>query len=214
MKKVAGIVLMFALLMVFAAIPVMAEPVEEHRIEASLAQTSKAYVSANPNKDTLTKRCLDAGLESNPYPAPLIDESFKVPGNPDVEQVRGGSLYFILNHLVIGEKDYTLGVACFFYSGLQARQQNGMVIHHFDATLYIGLLGEMDNGFKGWVQMKVYGWDMVAKTIEYATWYCTLVGFGDFEGQTLRLSFEANDFAEFMASGGVTKPWTGYCNKE
>lgn len=207
MKKTAVVILMFTLFMMFAAItPAMAIPDEEHRIEASLTQTPKSYTA-------LTKLCSDAGLTSNPYPAPLISESFKVPGNPNVEQVRGGSLYFVLNHLIIGEEDYTSGVVCNFYNGLQARQQNGMVIHHFDMTLYVGQLGDMDSGFKGWVQMKVYNWNLKAKTIEYAAWHGTLVGFGDFKGQTLLLSFEATNFADFMASG-VTKPWTGYCNRE
>jgi len=206
-KKAAAVILMFTLFMMFTAItPAMAKPDEEHRIEASLTQTSKSYAA-------LTNSCLAAGLKSNPYPGPPVGESFKVPGNPDIEQVRGGSLYFVLKHLIIGEEDYTSGVACNFYNGLQARQQNGMVIHHFDMTLYVGALGNMDNGFKGWVQMKVYGWNSTARTIEYATWHGTLVGFGDFKGQTLLLSYKASSFADFIASG-VTKPWTGYCNKE
>ena len=49
---------------------------------------------------------------------------------------------------------------------------NGLAMHHFAATYYVGPLGEMEDGFEGNVQMKVYGW-YSGSTIEYATIHCT-----------------------------------------
>lgn len=67
---------------------------------------------------------------------------------------------------------------------------------------YTTLDSGLDNGFAGNIEIKIYNW----KTPDmYYTAHCVLQGFGNFEGQTLMLSYE----------GPLVVPmvWTGYCLK-
>ena len=208
MKKKALIgVLILIVSIVFSSFTVsLAAPNGEQRIEASLSLGSIASGNIQTVYNALTVQCLAAGLSGNPYPAPTLADNFVVPGNPEITQLRESSRYSKITDLAMGNQHYTSGIACYVYNGLRG-YNNGLAIHHFTATYYVGALGQMNSGFEGNVQMKVYGW-YSGSTIEYATIHCTLQGFGVFSGQTLTLSFETTNLAVLL-----TGPWTGYCNK-
>ena len=199
-KKAAVALLVLALLVVFAA-PVMAEPTNGQKVAASMSQKGVTYKKLN-------ETCIAAGLPPNTYPLLTVSNGFLVPGNPNLEQIRDASNYWNVTDLTIGTKHFK-GYARYVYNGLSGRNFFGMVIHHFGATYYIGALGDLSNGFEGWVQFKVYGWFAGTQTIELATWHAVLHGFGSFSGQTLELSYDATSWAQFTGTG----PWTGYCNK-
>ena len=201
MKKATFLATAMVLLMIVFVVPVMAEPTKEQKVDAFLYQKGVTYAKLNAT-------CIAEGLGTNRYPIPVATEIKLSPGNPEMEHIRAASNYWNVTDLTIGAK-HLKGYAQYIYTGLSARKVLGMAIHHFDATYYIGDLGDLNNGFEGWVQFKVYGWFAGTTVIDRATWHAELHGFGSFEGQTLSLSYEATNWAEFTGPG----PWTGYCLK-
>jgi hypothetical protein len=204
MKNRIFILAMIAVLVSTSCAVVGAEPTNGQKVDASMTLTYIAYSSTNPATNTLTKLCTQAGLTSNPYPAPTVPETFTVPGNEMISQVREQSSYYLISLTIDGES-YT-GVACFIYNG-ERNKDTGLTIHHFDGNYYIGAIGHMDNGFIGNLQMKIYGYYLTTSPIDYGTTHCELQGFGTFDPQTLSLSHEFTVFAN------VFKEMTGYCNK-
>jgi hypothetical protein len=208
MKKKALIsILILIVSIVFSSFTMaLAAPNGEQRIEASLSLGSIASGNVQAIYNALTAQCLAAGLSGNPYPAPPISDNFVVPGNPEITQLRESSRYSKITDLAIGDQHYASGIVCYLYNGVR-NYDNGLAIHHFIATCYVGALGQMSSGFEGNVQMKVYGW-YSGSTIEHATIHCTLQGFGVFSGQKLTLAFETTNLLMLLSG-----PWTGFCNK-
>ena len=205
-KKALISVLILIVSIVFSSFTMaLAAPNGEQRIDASLSLGSIVSGSLT-GYPALTQLCSLAGISGNPYPAPPEANNFPAPGNPEISQLRDSSRYSKITDLTIGNDHYTSGIACYVYNGLRG-YSNGLAIHHFTATYYVGALGQMNNGFEGNVQMKVYGW-YPGSPIEYATIHCTLQGFGVFNGQTLTLSFETTNLAVLLNG-----PWTGHSNK-
>jgi hypothetical protein len=128
----------------------------------------------------------------------------KVPGeyrltNGGILQVRGEK-QVIYNILFIGSEDYNV-----YSSNIWDAVYNfktGMIIHHYNAVWYIPD-EESDSGFFGNVEVKIYGFDLVSGTYSRMTVHSVTQGFGDFEGQTLMLSYD----------GPGAGAWIGYCLK-
>jgi len=202
--RVVGLFVIIIALVLSSFLSVTAKPIDGQKVDAKMTLTYIAYTSTNPNTVTLTKLCTQAGLSGNPYPAPTVPETFTVPGNDMISQIRQQSMYYT-TALQIGDQSLT-GFACFVYHG-ERNKDTGLTIHHFDGVYYIGSIGQMSNGFAGNMQMKIYGYYLTTNPIDYGTTHCLLQGFGTFQGQTLNLS---NEFTVF---GNVFKDMTGYCNK-
>ncbi len=165
------------------------------KADASMSLTYLSYAS-------LTTKCTNAGLPSNPYPAPTVPETFTAPGNPDISQIRDQSQYYTLSLTIDGQQ--SSGVVCFVYNGMSDKD-TGLTIHHFDGVFYVGGLGDLSSGFSGMVQMKLYG--RVGQTIDHGTVHCLLQGFGDLSRQTLELTNEFTLYAKIFSG------MTGFCNK-
>jgi hypothetical protein len=193
-KALFGALLLISGVLLSSFALVAAEP-QGQQVDASMSLTYISYAG-------ITAKCLAAGLSSNPYPVPTTPETFTVPGNPDISQIREQSQYWVVT-LTIDGQQYS-GIACFVYSGMSDKD-TGLTVHHFDGTYYLGAIGDLDSGFKGTLQMKLYG--RVGTTIDHGTVHCLLQGFGDINEQTLNLS------SEFTLYANAFKDITGYCNK-
>jgi hypothetical protein len=174
---------------------VTADIARGQKADATMSLTYISYAS-------LTAKCLAAGLSSNPYPAPTVPETFTVPGNPDISQIRDQSQYYTLS-LTIDGQQYS-GVVSFVYNGMSDKD-TGLTIHHFDGVYYVGATGDLSSGFSGMLQMKLYG--RVGTTIDHGTVHCLLQGFGDYSQQELDLANEVTLYAN------IFKGMNGYCNK-
>lgn len=202
---------MIVLTVLFAAAPALAAPTNGQKVEAFCASSSILYASTNPLLDTLTKRCLDAGLSVNPYPAPPIPIRYYNPGHESTPSLKGietiqikdASAYYIITELRIGEDTFT-GVSCNMYAAEMNVHTHDMNIQ-YDATWYIGALGDLSNGFAGNIEARLFNyWSGTPSTYDRMTLHLVMQGFGSFEGKILMLSFDSN-----MDTGG----WIGYCLK-
>jgi hypothetical protein len=129
---------------------------------------------------------------------PMVPGEYRMT-NGGILQVRGEQ-QIIYNILFIGSEDYDV-----YSSNVWDGVYNfkiGLLIHNYDAVWYIPGEGS-DSGFSGNVEAKIYGFDPISGTYSRITVHSVTQGFGDFEGQTLMLSYDG-------PPGGV---WTGYCLK-
>jgi hypothetical protein len=215
MKKKMVLIPILVLLMLIIIVPVMAQPTNGQKVPASEVSATIPYVSSNPATSTLTKLCLAAGLSSNPYPAPPIRERSYNPGhvpNPspaptdfETMQVKDASSYYLITDLNIGGTHYT-GVSCNVYTGEYNLHQQTMSME-YDAIWYVGALGDLRSGFAGNIEAKIFDY-LIGGMYSRITVHLVMHGFGDFEGQTLMLSFDsATD------PGGINGAWNGYCLK-
>ena len=132
----------------------------------------------------------------------VVGSEPEVPG--EVWITNGGVLHdwngqhTIYNILTIGRQDYNV------YSSnvrdITLNLKTGAGVIHYDAVWYIPGEGS-DSGFKGNVEAKFY----LSETGVRLVVHCVTHGFGDFEGQTVMLSYEG--------PSGVGVVWTGYCLK-
>jgi hypothetical protein len=123
--------------------------------------------------------------------------------NGGVQQQKGNTPTYYGN-LVIGEDSYLLVVAC--TSSVTLNTETGYFVGYYDSVCYVSQQGS-ESGFKGVIIGKMYDFDTSGAfpPLTRAIIHCTLQGFGDFEGQTLKLSVDGDFFAYFT--------WTGYCIK-
>lgn len=121
-----------------------------------------------------------------------------------IQQERGTTRTFY-HILTIGEDSYPLVSV----NTINARfdLETGYFVGHYDAVWYISTEGS-DSGFKGMSLGKLYDFDTSGAFPPFsrAVIQCTMQGFGDFEGQTLKFSVDG-DFFEYIGT------WTGYCIK-
>lgn len=109
---------------------------------------------------------LNGLINPNPYPTPMVSERYFEPGhilitgtpNPwptDFETMQAHtSAYLIIDDLTIGTNHYT-GVSCNTMDGTYNHKTQTMVMH-YDATWYIGALGDLSSGFTGNLYAKIY----------------------------------------------------------
>jgi len=136
----------------------------------------------------------------------VVGSEPEVPGeswvtNGGILQARNGE-HIIYNILTIGNQQYDV-----YSSNVQDMTLNfktGMGVIHYDAVWYIPEEGS-DSGFKGNVEAKISDFDYLSGTFNRLTVHCVTQGFGDFEGQTVMLSYDGPP--------GVGVVWTGYCLK-
>ena len=173
MNRKMFLVPLIMVLMVFAVAPVMAAP-QEQKVSASILMTA-----AFPPVSTSEPWVTDGGIQ----------------------QIRGENDVF-LNVLDIGGQLFNV------YSSNIAdsswNMKTGVKIVHYDATWYISSDGSPD-GFKGNVEGKFYDWGILPNghpTFSMMSVHCVMQGFGDFAGQTIKLSYEGSNSHD---------PWTGYC---
>lgn len=106
-------------------------------------------------------------------------------------------------NLIIGEDSYPVVIVC--TSSVTLNTETGYFVGHYDSVCYVSQEGS-NSGFKGTINGKMYDFDPLGfPPLTRAIIHCTLQGFGDFEGQTLKLSVDGDLIAYFT--------WTGYCIK-
>ena len=114
--------------------------------------------------------------------------------NGGIGQARGGEETYLLI-LNIGGTPLPSELVTLVFDEMINFKTDKFVRHY--TTLDSGL----DNGFAGNIQLKIYNY-YSGIDVHYDI-HCVLQGFGDFEGQTLMLSYE----------GAMPLVWTGYCLK-
>lgn len=100
--------------------------------------------------------------------------------------------------LTIGENEF-IGYTSGFEDGLINVEKNTIIIRAHALWLIVG----MDGGFEGNIHFKAYDYNFFTATWDLETIHIVAQGFGDFEGQTLKLSYEG-------PQNGLR---TGYCLK-
>ena len=123
--------------------------------------------------------------------------------NGGIQQQKDNTPTYFGN-LIIGEAPYPLVIVC--TSSVTLNTETGYFVGYYDSVCYVTEEGS-DSGFKGIIIGKIYDFDTSGAFPPFtrAIIHCTLQGFGDFEGQTLKLSVDGNFFEYFI--------WTGYCIK-
>ena len=159
-KKVAVAILVFALLMVFAAVPVMAEPTKGLKVTASFAVKPWTLVVRDLGYSWFTKSGVLQGRgHTETYSALLV-----IDGNPS-------------NAFYIAVEDTNWN------------PQTKTVVMRANDVLYIPSEGS-PNGFSGNTEMTFYNWDWGTFTWTSQKYHSVWQGFGSFAGQTLMLSYE------------------------
>ena len=122
--------------------------------------------------------------------------------NGGIQQQKGNTPNYYGN-LIIGEDQYPLVIVC--TSSVTLNTETGYFVGFYDSVCYVSYEGS-DSGFKGMIIGKMYDFNPLATPpLTRAIIHCAMQGFGDFEGQTLKLSLDGNLFAYFT--------WAGYCIK-
>jgi len=198
MKGKLFLISVLVMLMFVAMVtPVLAAP-KGQKVPASEESTSITYAGLT----ALTG-------EPNPYPAPPVTERYYNPGhvlNPvptptDFTTMQAhSSSYYIITDLTIGDDHFT-GVSCNVQNAELNFKTHNMNIQ-YDAIWYIDELGDLSCGFAGNIEAKIFNY--VGGVYDRITVHLVMKGFGDFDGQTLMLSFD---------SDVDVGPWHGYCLK-
>ena len=161
MRKAAVWILALALLMTFAAVPVMAKPTKGQKVPV------KEYITASlgelpPAREWVTK----GGI----YQMRGNKESYTVKfviGNPPYAE-------YDFNHYLVGYGSWNT--------------KTGVFVGHFDGLWT--LVGDDSSGFSGNMEMRAYDFDLYAGTWSWWSAHEVAQGFGDFAGQTLMLSID------------------------
>jgi hypothetical protein len=175
-KKTAIVILALALLMTFAALPVMAEPTKGQKVPV------KEYITGSspelpPAREWLTK----GGI-------------FQMRGNQEFYTVK-----FVVGDPPSAEYDFNHNLVG--YGSWDTK--TGVFVGHFDGVWT--LVGDDSSGFSGNMEMRAYDFNPVAGTWSWWSAHEVAQGFGDFAGQTLKLSIEGQM--------DMTAPFTGYLLK-
>jgi hypothetical protein len=162
LKKTAIVILALALLITFAAVPVMAKPTKGQKVPVKEYITSPPFDEIAPVRYWITK----GGIAQMRAMQEAYNVTFVI-GDPPYAQ------YDFTHHLV--------GYG-------SANTKTTVFVGHFDAVWT--LVDDDSSGFSGNMEMTAYGFDLAADT--WSSWSVHEVaqGFGAFAGQTLKLSLE------------------------
>ena len=161
MKKTAVVILALALLVTFAAVPVMAEPTKGQKVPV------KEYTTGIPT---------------------LVPPTLNWTTKGGIWQFRGEQEFFT-DRLVIGNPPYTsIDFHVTIVGDGSWNTKTGLCVVHYDCVWT--LAGDGSNGFSGNVEMRLYDFDLYAGTWSWWSAHEVAQGFGDFAGQTLMLSMD------------------------
>jgi hypothetical protein len=123
--------------------------------------------------------------------------------NGGIQQQKGNTPTYYGN-LIIGDASYPSVIVC--TSSATLNTETGYFVGYYDSVCYVTEEGS-DSGFKGIMIGKMYDLGTTGGPLPFSRIiiHGTLQGFGDFEGQTLKLSVDGDFLAYFT--------WTGYCIK-
>ena len=184
MRKCIAVFLALGLLAPLPSIlPVLAVP----RASSSAWYMFPAQESSRDTIDyaELTELCLAAGLSENPYPSPTVPERVIV---PPMIYVYGDSSYHVFT-LTIGDKVFE-GISCDVYD-LDWNLATKIVHMAYQATWYLGKLGQMNHGFTGNIDLTFYGFVRNAdgsESWDYFVISYAMEGFGRFNKQSVVLT--------------------------
>jgi hypothetical protein len=207
MKIKTTFIFIMLLSMLITITPTIAAPTDGQKVEASIISHSTSYSALTQLTGS-----------PNPYPAPITTERYFEPGhvlitgtpNPwptDYQTMQAySSAYILIDDLAIGSEHFT-GVSCNTMHGNYNHKTQTMLLH-YDATWYIGALGDLSSGFAGNVDVKIFDYIPGGSYYSEQAVHCLLIGFGDFAGQTLSLFYDGPP-----PSTTYTPIWTGYCLK-
>jgi hypothetical protein len=151
-----------------------------------------APVLAEPTKGLKVPATLTPGPEVVPPPPPFPDRVWTTNGG--ITQIRGEQRDYYPITLTIGIDEYTDGYSSNFGDVVINFKTGWLTERSFTEWTF----PSVDGGFAGNLEMKLS---------IFTGWYSihgVLRGFGDFEGQTLMLSYDGPP---------VGAVWTGYCLK-
>jgi hypothetical protein len=160
-KKTAIAVLALALLITFAAVPVMAAPTRGQKVPVEEYIISFPYDQVAPARYWTT----NGGVVQMRGMQESYDVMFEI-GDPAVVK-------FFKHHLV-------------GYGSVNTK--TGVFVGHFDVVWTLD--GDDSSGFSGNMEMRAYGFDLAADTWSSWSVHEVAQGFGDFAGQTLKLCFD------------------------
>jgi hypothetical protein len=189
-SKILGMVVTIIAVAMLAS-PVMATPKDSspswYTISATDSYVEKTYADLN-------QLCEEAGLSTNPYPAPTTPNDYFV---GPIEHIEGATVYYLCT-ITIGDKSYP-AVACNIYD-LTINWLTGHFDYAYQSVHYLGAIGEMNHGFAGiaTADLQLYG---PGPNDYYFTANWDLKGFGHFTGQSLALSQDTR----------ISDIATGYC---
>ena len=161
MRKAAVWILALALLMTFAAVPVMATPTKGQKVPVEEYITGFLF-ELPPVRDWETK----GGI----YQMRGYQEAYTVifyVGDPPYAS-------YEFNHYMVGDGSWNT--------------KTGVFVGHFD--ILWTLIGDDSSGFSGNMEMRAYDFDLYAGTWSWWIAHEVAQGFGDFAGQTLMLSMD------------------------
>ena len=174
MSKKTGIISMSILFMLLALVmPAFATPANDQWVPAKMLNTGSRIGGGAPNY-----WITDGGIL----------------------QIRDGIALFEGDTLVIGSQGYN--VYSYNLEDGTWSSKTRVLNYHYEAVWSIPAQGS-ESGFSGNINAKYYNFNPFTNKYTSLEYQCTLQGFGDFTGQTLKLSRE----------GPPGSDWTGYCLK-
>jgi len=177
-KKGAVVVLAMALLMTFAAVPVMAEPTKGNKVEAFSWIVPSDTIYADPGVARFNENLFEKDM-------------YKVV----TYHIKGWTEIYPTAGLVIGSNYYPVYSVNFIDMNMNFK--TGVVVFQIDVVWYIPADGS-PNGFAGNFEMKGYGYDVLTDTYDHFELHGVLQGFGSFAEQILYLT---TDLATGMLTG-------------
>jgi hypothetical protein len=158
-KKTAVVILALALLITFAAVPVMAGPTKGQKVPVKEYITDLVGV-VPPPREWVTK----GGIAQMRGEQEFLTVKFVI-GDPPYAT-------YDFDHTIVGDGSWN--------------SKTGVFVGHFDCVWT--LVGDGSSGFSGNMEMRAYDFNPYADTWSSWSTHEVAQGFGDFAGQTLMLS--------------------------
>jgi hypothetical protein len=158
-KKTAVVILALALLITFAALPVMAKPTKGQKVPLKEYITGLLGV-VPPAREWVTK----GGIYQMRGEQEFLTVKFVI-GDPAYAT-------YDFDHTIVGYGSWNT--------------KTGVFVGHYDCVWT--LVGGASSGFSGNMEMKLYDFNPFAGTASWWSAHEVAQGFGDFAGQTLMLS--------------------------
>jgi hypothetical protein len=202
-RTMAVLTLLILALALISALPTMATPVVDKKIDVSILSIPTTWASLNSEFPAGQNPYYPAYFDSIRYFEPghimLVGPTGVPPADFETMQVWNTG-YFRSTITIDGVAN--TAVSC-NTQHIEYNAKTKNMVAKADAVWFIGSIGDIRNGFEGRVFVKYINYDIFTKAYDSRIVNADLQGFGVYEGQKLHLTYE----------GGMppaSQVWTGY----
>ena len=202
-RTLAVVALMLLSLTLISAMPAMATPTDDKKLDVSILSipTTWAYLNSQfpAGQNPYYPAYFDAIRYFEPGHVMLVGPTVAPPA--DFETLQAWNTGYYTCTITI-EGVPNPAVSCNTLHVEYNHKTKSMVCQS-EAVWFIGTMGDISNGFEGKVFVKYFNWNIITRTYDLRIVNADLQGFGIYEGQKLHVTYE----------GGMPpapQEWTGY----